>query len=82
MNRLLIGQPNYGEPNVIIFDENPMWPTTIEQKLTFEDLSQYKQQMFVVSDQDYSYVIRFTSNFILVQDSLDLLQSDLRFGVQ
>ena len=51
----------YGEPNVIVFDENPMRPATIEQKLTFEDLSQYKQQMLTISDQDYTYATKFIS---------------------
>jgi len=51
----------YGEPNVIVFDENPMRPAIIEQKLTFEDLSQYKQQMLTISDQDYTYATKFIS---------------------
>ena len=51
----------YGQPNVIVFDENPMRPATIEQKLTFEDLSQYEQQMLAISDQDYTYATKFIS---------------------
>ena len=32
-------------PNVIVFDENPMRPTTIKQHLTTEDLIQYRYEV-------------------------------------
>ena len=45
-------------PNVIVFDENPMRPTAIKQKLTLDDLIQYQQDINQLSNQHHGYALK------------------------
>ena len=66
-------------PNVIVFDENPMRPTAIKQKLTLDDLLQYKQDINQLSNQHYEHVIKFIDALKVLIDQHRQIESNRSF---
>ena len=66
-------------PNVIVFDENPMRPTTIKQQLKTDDLIQYRYEVKRLCPQNCEDVIELTDVLLSMIDQHRRIDSNRGF---
>ena len=66
-------------PNVIVFDENPMRPTTIKQHLTTEDLIQYRYEVKRLYSENSQHLIDLTEILLSMIDQQLRVDSNRNF---